>query len=260
MAPASNAWRRASRRRPKTAAVKLSVPLSTPSTLRRRAECPTIAPKLRAGLAASTAPRYWPKVFQFQGTPSWSAPRGMPFDAGQQSHHVVGVDLVQRGYGKAAVAGHHGRHAMEGRRREEGIPEDLSVEVRVHVDESGTQHQSCSIDMPPGRRAAHRIAHPQSPAFDPDRADRGVPAGAVNDGRALDQHIEHWPTLPSLALRGPGFSVRCRTAAGRNRRSRWRAGIGSPQTPRVRIRRSSSPPPAWTRERSNRRAGNRSRT
>ena len=179
------------------------MPLSAPSTLRRRAECPTIAPKLRAGLAAATGAQIFAKSAPVPRHPFLECSEGNALDTGQQTHHVVGVDLVQRGYGESAVTGDHRRDAMERRRREEGVPEDLGVKVCVHIDESRAQHQSGSIDVPTSRRADERIAQPQSPGFDADGCDYGVLTRPVNNGSRPRSAHQASPTSEPAAPMNP---------------------------------------------------------
>ena len=50
---------------------------SSPSTKRRRAQCPTRNPALTP-MRPSRPSRYWPKLSHFQSTPLSSAPSGMP--------------------------------------------------------------------------------------------------------------------------------------------------------------------------------------
>jgi hypothetical protein len=48
---------------------------------------------------------------------------------------------------EAAVALDDRRDAVPRRRREVGIPEHLGVEVGVHVDEAGCQHEPTEVDV-----------------------------------------------------------------------------------------------------------------
>ena len=45
-----------------------------------------------------------------------------------------------------AVAHHHRRHAVPAGGREQRIPGDLTVEVRVHVDETGRHERAVGVD------------------------------------------------------------------------------------------------------------------
>ncbi len=54
---------------------------------------------------------------------------------------------VRGGDGKAAVAGHHRRHAVEARRRERRVPEHLGVVVGVDVDETRRHDVAGGVEL-----------------------------------------------------------------------------------------------------------------
>ena len=110
---------------------------------------------------------------------------------------------------EAAVAGDDGRDAVEARRRERGVPEDLRVVVRVDVDEAGCDDVPARVELPlavevgaDGRDLAVR---------DRDVGARAGRARAVDDGATLDDEIG-------------GHGVSCREEpAGISRPSVWTA-------------------------------------
>jgi hypothetical protein len=115
------------------------------------------------------------------------------FDARQHAHEVVGRLTEQRRDGESAVAGHHGGHAVQRRRRARGIPEHLRIVMRVDVDEAWRHHEPGRVDDPCTGRAQRArwrdlgdvsVAHP----------DVGHPrrrASAVDERSPHHHHIEH---------------------------------------------------------------------
>ena len=71
----------------------------------------------------------------------------------QADQPVVPVGLHRR-EADAAVAHDDRGDAVPARRREQRVPGDLAVEVRVHVDEAGRDEQAVGVDAPraPRRR------------------------------------------------------------------------------------------------------------
>ena len=57
---------------------------------------------------------------------------------------------LDRSESDTAVACDHRGDSMAGRRFEDGIPGDLPVVVRVHVDETGNHDAARSVDLPVG--------------------------------------------------------------------------------------------------------------
>ena len=96
---------------------------------------------------------------------------------------------------EAAVAADHGGHAVQRRRRQRLIPEDLRVVVRVQVDEPGNEREAVGVD-----RAARALVD-ASERHDPPVADADVGwprrrTGSVDDAAVADEHIEHLRVLP----------------------------------------------------------------
>ena len=115
------------------------------------------------------------------------------FDARQHAHDVVAVGVGERRDGEPAVAPDHGRDAVQRRRREPRVPEDLRVEMRVDVDEPRCDDQTVGVDgLARGfaERARRGNAHDAAVAH----ADVGVPAGrarAIDDESTGNCEIEH---------------------------------------------------------------------
>ena len=140
---------------------------------------------------------------------------GHALDPGQHPHEVLAVGGVvgQRGDGEAAVAGEHGGDAVQRRRREGAVPEDLGVEVGVDVDEARCDDLAGGVDGALG--VAVDLADGDDAAvLDADVGAAARCAGAVDDVAAPDDQIEHG-TLPWVCLvvgttsrRRPGGAAR----------------------------------------------------
>jgi hypothetical protein len=104
----------------------------------------------------------------------------------------------------ATVAHHHGGDAVPARRREQRVPGDLAVVVRVEVDEPGRDQQAVGVDdllrRPVGQRADLRDA----PLVD---GDVGLPrrrARAVGERAPSDHQVVHRVPFPCAAPRVGG--------------------------------------------------------
>ena len=75
--------------------------------------------------------------------------------------HQVALAVTRRRQCESAVAHHHAGDAVPARRRPERIPEDLGVEVRVTVDESGRHDVPVGVDLA-GARRPRRVRRRQS--------------------------------------------------------------------------------------------------
>ena len=91
----------------------------------------------------------------------------------------------------AAVAHHDGGHAVPARRREQRVPRDLAVEVRVDVDEAGRDEQRRRRRSSRARRAVDRADLGDDAVGDRDVGGARRRPGAVDDGPALDHEIVH---------------------------------------------------------------------
>ena len=128
-------------------------------------------------------------------------------DPGQHPHQVVAVVGLERGNGEATVAADHRGHAMQRRRGQGGVPEDLCIEVRVDVDEAGCDHHAGRIDRAlgrPRRRSGFVADGHDAPVRDADvpLGPRGT--GAVDDRATRNPGIEH--------VRSPPVIQRCSAA------------------------------------------------
>ena len=115
----------------------------------------------------------------------------VPGNAFQQTRGIHVLDLLEGqrdrlavgGVGRcdreAAVAGHDRRHAVEARRRESRIPEDLGVVVRMDVDEAGSHD---------GARGVERLV-PREPL--PDFGDPPVAHEHVRCIRGAPGPVDH---------------------------------------------------------------------
>ena len=96
---------------------------------------------------------------------------------------------------EAAIADHRRGDAERRRGRERGIPGDLRVVVRVHVDDAGREHQPVGVD---GLVAlvADRTDGDDPAVLDRDVGALGIVAQAVDDGGAADDEIDHQSLRP----------------------------------------------------------------
>ncbi len=121
--------------------------------------------------------------------PSFQGVDGHALDLGQQLAEVGRVGGVDRGQAEAAVAADDGGDAVASGRRGPAVPHELGVVVGVEVDEPGAGHQAGGVDRLEGGLVDLADGDDAAVA-DPDGADRGRGAGAVDDGRRGDQEIE----------------------------------------------------------------------
>ena len=108
----------------------------SPITYARTAPCGTCAPTSSIFSARSTASRYSGKCSQLHSMPSDSAAPGNVLDAFHETDEPVVLVGLGRREADAAVAHDDRGHAVPAARREQRVPGDLAVEVRVHVDEA----------------------------------------------------------------------------------------------------------------------------
>ena len=94
-------------------------------------------------------------------------------DARHQSHEIVAAR--ERGEREPAIAAEHGRHSVEARRCRCGIPEQLRVVVRVHIDHAGADDETCHIDRA-SRRVGEATDVDDQPVVDGDVGDASRPA------------------------------------------------------------------------------------
>src|SRR6185503_7882494 len=85
------------------------------------------------------------------------------FHAGEHLLQIGGVvrTAAERRNAEAAIPGDDGRHTVIAGRRELGIPEDLSIVVRVDIYEAGPDREARSVDL--GRTAFGDPAQPDDP-------------------------------------------------------------------------------------------------
>ncbi len=131
----------------------------------------------------------------------------MPFDARHHPLDVVDVVGTERRDREAAVAADHGRHAVQRRRRQTGIPQHLGVVVRVHVDEARRDHEPGGVD-----RARRRLRSSSR------RRRRSVPSRTPTSARTAGAPVPS-TTDPPRTMRSSISGRRPRQGTGRPRRS-----------------------------------------
>ena len=111
-------------------------------------------------------------------------------DPFHQVHQGLAMMLLHRRETDAAIAEHHGGHAMPARGRQQRIPHRLAVVMRMHVDPAGRHHQPIGIDLAPGRSllAADRG---DLAVGNGNVAAKGSPAGAIHDRSATNNDVVH---------------------------------------------------------------------
>lgn len=106
---------------------------------------------------------------------------------------VLGPVGVERGEGEPAVAARDGGDAVVHGGGGVGVPEELGVVVGVRIDEAGGEDEPVGVLAGDGLFGdGPRLGDDDDPAA-PDTDVGGVrgPAGAVHDGRAADEVVEH---------------------------------------------------------------------
>src|SRR5581483_3311066 len=97
----------------------------------------------------------------------------------------------------AAVAHHHRGRAVPRRRCDLGVPRDLAVVVRVHVDPARRHHGTVGVDLT--RPRAGDVADLGDHAVvDGDVTGTDGPARAVDNGSAADDQVVH--LLPQILV------------------------------------------------------------
>ena len=111
-------------------------------------------------------------------------------DAGEEPGQEVAIIGRRRRQGEAAIAADRRRHAVQRRRAQRRIPEELGVVVGMQVDEPGRDHQPFRIDGDLGL-IAHAANFDDAAVQDPHVPLRGGCTGAVHHGTTVNHHIEH---------------------------------------------------------------------
>ena len=96
---------------------------------------------------------------------------------------------------EAAVAGGHGRDAVEGGRVAQPVPGDLRVVVRVRVDDARRDDEPVGVDGALGPLAAVAPDAHHPTVGDGDVGEPAGHAGAVDHQPAVDQEVVHHPPL-----------------------------------------------------------------
>ena len=135
--------------------------------------------------------------------PSDERGAGDVLDALHQPDEPLVLVGAHRREADAAVAHHHRGDAVPARRREQRVPGDLAVVVRVDVDEAGRDEHAVGVDRPARRRRRRAVADLGDHAVvDRDVGRRGRRAGAVDDRAAADHEIVHGsPRRPEVGSR-----------------------------------------------------------
>ena len=123
-----------------------------------------------------------------------------PFDLRHHALQVLGVSFVERREGEAAVAAEDGRDTVERRRRRGRIPEQLRVVVGVRIDEPRSDDLPRAVDDL--ARGVVDLPHRHDAAVgDPDVTRPSRCAGAVHEGAAAQQDVEHPGTFRRVHCR-----------------------------------------------------------
>ena len=112
------------------------------------------------------------------------------FDLRHHAAEVVGVAVAERREREAAVAADHRGDAVHARRARGGIPHELRVVVRVRVDEAGSDDVAGGVDLS-GGFVVDRADRDDPPVTNADVGDAPGRPGAVDDGSASDDFVEH---------------------------------------------------------------------
>jgi hypothetical protein len=105
-----------------------------------------------------------------------------------RKHQVVAIARTARGEADAAVADHDRRDAVPAGRRTERIPDELGVEMRVHVDEAGGHDPARASMVSRAEPSYFPTATIRSPAIGHVGFDRGG-AAPVDDRAALQEEV-----------------------------------------------------------------------
>src|SRR5206468_1987236 len=108
----------------------------------------------------------------------------------EEAHHDVAIRLAARGDREPAVPHHYRRDAVPGRRARRGIPEELTVVVRVDVDEARREDETRGVQL---HVAALRHATDRRDAVAPhlEVPAHCLAAAAVAEERAPDHQVGH---------------------------------------------------------------------
>ena len=169
---------------------------------------------------ASTASRYSGKDSHSQVSPSARAVPGMSSTPSSSPMSQSWRSGARGREADAAVAHRDRRHPVERGRRDDRVPGDLAVEMRVDVDEAGRDDRPVRVDLPCPALVdgADRGDHPVG---DRDVAGSSRCAGAVDQGAVADHEVSHHsPSRPCRS--GPARRTRARcigTIASRTSRA-----------------------------------------
>ena len=125
---------------------------------------------------------------------------GDVLDAFHQTDEPRVLVGVNRRETDAAVAHDDGGDAVPARRREHRVPGDLTVEVRVHVDEAGRDERAVGVDLL-ARLALDRADLGDDAVGDRDVGGAARSTRAVDDRTAFDHEIMHANTFGSGPVR-----------------------------------------------------------
>ena len=121
-------------------------------------------------------------------------------DPCQHPQQVLGVGRFARQWlnTETAIPGERSRDAVERRRCQRPVPEDLRVEVRMDVDETRRHHLAAGVDDG-GRLRVELADRHHAVVLDADvRPSTGCPR-PVDEIAASDDQIKHGPSLSGCA-------------------------------------------------------------
>jgi hypothetical protein len=115
-------------------------------------------------------------------------------DHREVAHHRFAQRRGARRDAEAAVAEDGGGDAERHGRRKRGVPGNLRVVVRMHVDDARHQAKAARVHGGRGALAGRAERHDLAVSYTDVGLFRGA-AGAVHDGRPAYQKFKHFPVV-----------------------------------------------------------------
>jgi len=169
----------------------------SPITKTRSAPCGSWAPRSMSRGRASSVSRYWPNDSHDQARPSSSA----------QLHEPGFFALLHRCETDTTVTDHDGGDSVATRRIEHGVPADLTVVVRVHVDKTGGDDVSSRIDDFVCLTIDMRFDGDDLAVSYSDVCCERRTSGSVDHGSTANDEIEHASPRNAVPPTGVGYGA-----------------------------------------------------
>ena len=154
------------------------------------------------------ASRYWPKVSQPHGMPSYNV-----LDTLHDLHQLGLGPGTDRGETDTTVAHHDGGDAVVAGGGHELVPADLAVVVGVDVYESGGEEVASSVDLSGGRLDDSALLAPNhcgdTTTSDGYVAVESGASGPVDDAGVADDQIVHGQSPCATPVLHPESVIRC---------------------------------------------------